>query len=387
MYIFEIQDAFGDGICCANGNGFIYIYLGTILKRDRIILFVDGNFGFDRQQTFNASDAGLLGFTSFPSFSPSTSLAPSQSAQPSRPSVTVSVWIRLSLIATAIGWEIIRKVDGEVVFSVPPFSYERAAALTQVNETLQLEAEVEYVFVVVNIVGEGLCCNWGYGNAFVYLGTEPSDDMVLVFDDGQFGVERNHTFVASSSGVLNEGIPTAAPTSTNVAVTVFFSLDLKPEEFAWAVAEGDPFSIVTAFEFGTYTVPNANVTETLYLQQDVNYSVELADLGDNGICCKFGNGSFGISLGTVAGEQLLYYNDGNFGDFVGGFFVVSEDNVIAPSVQMDATSQPEVTSAPSKAPANSAGPTPQPTSASNRFNVGVAMSLSILFSLVASTLW
>jgi len=327
IYIFEIQDSFGDGICCANGNGFVYIYLGTTPKRDRVILFDDGNFGFGRQQSFNASDTGLLGFTSFPSNSPSTSLTPSQSAQPSRSSVLISVWIQLNVFAISISWEIIRKVDREVIFSVSPGSY--GVPLARVNQTLSVEAGVEYVFVVMDIAGLGLCCDWGYGNAFVYLGSEPSDDMVLVFDDGQFELERNHTFVASSSGILDEGIPTAAPTATNVAITVFFSLDRMPEEFAWAIAEADPFSIIAGFEYGTYTVPNANVTVTLNLQQGVNYSIELADLGDNGICCTSGNGFFGISFGTVAGKQLLYYNNGSFGDYVNDFFVVSEDSITA----------------------------------------------------------
>jgi len=371
-YIFEITDSYGDGICCQSGQGFVFIYLGTIISQDQVILFERGDFQESRQQSFLASEAGLIVVTPFPSVSlypssapttsvapsapPSVSPAPSQSARPTIESVVVSVWILLDSFPTETSWAIVRASDGLVVFSVPPGTYTTEG--TRVSETLNLEIGVEFIFMLEDTASDGICCDFGIGNAFVYLGSVPSNDRVLAFDDGQFGSGRNHTFIASALGIIDAGFPTMAPTSPTVPVTVYFTLDSKPEEFGWGLGileESMPPVIVASFDFGTYTVPGESVTETVMLQQGVEYTVQLLDNGADGICCAFGNGSFGISLGTVPGEQILYFNDGAFGDVAQDLFVVPEtassNDTNIPSTTINATTAPsfamaDATSAP-----------------------------------------
>lgn len=76
----------------------------------------------------------------------------------------------------------------------------------------------------------------------------------------------------------------------------------------------DNFSLFSAF-FGTYDTTTAVKTIPIYgpEQGDQSYVFLILDLGEDGICCGYGNGKYELYLGDAMGELLT-----SGGDFGGG---------------------------------------------------------------------
>merc|ERR1712176_967931 len=75
-YTFTIYDAFGDGVCCAEGNGSYNVTL------DNTVLRTGGSFGESEETTINITSS-LSIITNEPSFSPSNAPSSYPSNDPS----------------------------------------------------------------------------------------------------------------------------------------------------------------------------------------------------------------------------------------------------------------------------------------------------------------
>ena len=59
-----------------------------------------------------------------------------------------------------------------------------------------------YTLTVIDSAGDGLCCRYGNGQFFLYLGDTPNRSRALIYDDGNFGFSVMYTFTVSDSAFL-----------------------------------------------------------------------------------------------------------------------------------------------------------------------------------------
>ena len=233
-YSFTIYDEFGGGLCCDSNAT---VYLGNNASAGNILAYDDGDFEYERSHLFVASPSGIITvtsapsatFTSFPtspqtvSKQPSTtpsispSVEPSQSSFPTGMLVPVTIALTFDRFERETGWSILRGFDSKVLFSVEPRTY---SSQDNATEVVSLEVGREYIFEIEDTDGDGICCRFGRGMVYIYLGTNQTMDRAILFEDGMFGRVRRQRFVAGEAGLLvtKEGALTAAPSASPVSV-------------------------------------------------------------------------------------------------------------------------------------------------------------------------
>ena len=87
-----------------------------------------------------------------------------------------------------------------------------------------LEPGTTYTLTIFDSAGDGICCGFGLGAIFVFLGEDADPTQTLVYDDGQYGSSTTHTFVASPSEVFT--LP------SDVVVPVVSAVPTGPSEAA-----------------------------------------------------------------------------------------------------------------------------------------------------------
>ena len=251
--VLTMLDSGGNGMCCDNGNGFAVLYWGCAPNDDRVLVVDDGVFSDMRSWTFVAS--------ANQTFSLSSSLDPPSSSAPSVTPVDVTVEILLDAHAHDIGWEIVDAASLESVVNVPFGTYGPDLNHQLVHQTIQLQPQKVYFFLVRDMVGDGLLDN-GYGA--VYFGPV-SDGLRLAYQPGNFGSQGNQTFVAAqeeASMVTSSPTspptvsPTAVPTMNTAAPTTIPTVD------PTTAPTFDPTARPTTHSptFGPTTVPTAHPT-------------------------------------------------------------------------------------------------------------------------------
>ena len=90
-YVFSVLDSDADGICCTTGDGYLALFWGDTVNRDRVLFWDSGEFGAGRSQQFRVSLRSTFALTPAPIDSPSGSPAPTSTAAPSHLLVDVVV--------------------------------------------------------------------------------------------------------------------------------------------------------------------------------------------------------------------------------------------------------------------------------------------------------
>jgi hypothetical protein len=239
--------------------------------------------------------------------------------------VDVTLTINFDDFPQETGWNITSVSTGEVVASAAPASYSPLAST--VTEVVTLVAGEEYVFLIEDSFGDGLCCP----NAGSYVVTQGTTELVSGGDD--FGSEQSTNFFALL--VSSEPGPTTSPPQTSpmpspisrtptpvsqtpsqavveteVEVTVFIIFDEFVAEIGWAISRVDTGEIVAAAPVGSYPPLTVDVTVPVTVMEGVAYEFCIKDLFGDGLSNP-GNmfGSYAILQGT--GE--LIGGAGNFG--------------------------------------------------------------------------
>ena len=140
-------------------------------------------------------------------------------AAPSGPPTAVLIMFVFDSYPEEVSWSL-KDVTDTIVASVESPSYEGQGFAAQV---LSLNVGSTYILTVIDSFGDGICCTFGNGYFFVFLGDTPDRAAALVFDNGQYGASATHTFTVSEASLLPaQDIPDSPifPDATVAPVTV-----------------------------------------------------------------------------------------------------------------------------------------------------------------------
>jgi len=174
-----------------------------------------------------------------------------------------------------------------------------------------------YTFSIFDSYGDGICCGFGNGS---YTLVNTANGTVLA-SGGQFGTS-DHTPFCVTSASCNDGIqngdetgvdcggsncPPCGCTQNGLALNIDF--DLLPAQVTWdfvddngnIVAQGGPYD-------NSYS--NDEVLEEICLP-DGCYDFNMYDSGGNGLCCRFGAGSYTLTE-NATGSVLASGSNYNF---------------------------------------------------------------------------
>lgn len=93
-YVFSVFDSVGDGICCDKGQGFVAIYFGTEILRDKVLLWQPGDFGAGNSQPLTVSLKSTFVISPSPTATPTLSPAPTITVAPTLSLVDIIVQIQ-----------------------------------------------------------------------------------------------------------------------------------------------------------------------------------------------------------------------------------------------------------------------------------------------------
>ena len=144
-------------------------------------------------------------------------------------------------------------------------------------------------FTIYDSFGDGICCSYGVGN---YVLTEI--DGTVLAAGGAFGSQEITNFCIS-----NDPPP---PTCTDLELTI--NLDFLPIQTTWNITDSNGNTI---FSGGPYSDQSGVVIESLCLN-DGCYTFTIFDSGNNGLCCRAGNGNYSL-VNTLNGELLASGSD------------------------------------------------------------------------------
>lgn len=116
-YIFAVYDSVGDGICCDKGQGFVAIYFGTEIVRDKVLLWQPGDFGTGNSQPFTVSLKSTFVISPSPTATPTLSPAPTITVAPTISSVDVIVLIQFDRYVPRLYLNVLLAASNDSQFS------------------------------------------------------------------------------------------------------------------------------------------------------------------------------------------------------------------------------------------------------------------------------
>ena len=282
---------------------------------------------------------------------------------------TVLLLIEFDQFPEETRWEIADDATGNLV-SQQSGVYSQVRSAT---EQIILKAGQSYTLTVLDTGNDGICCNFGAGQVYLFLGDTVDTTMTLVYGDGTFSSSVSYSFVVSADAVLPvdqvppvRGITTRAP-SVSVApsvsmapsgppveVLLMFDFDAWPEEVSWALLDANDM-LVASGPPEPYTLQEEVVTVQLLLNSGEFYTLLVFDEFGDGICCTgLEDGAVYVFLGWAADtSRLLAFSNGIYDRVAELLFTVSPDSLLPP----DALPWVLATSTPSSTPSESSSPT------------------------------
>lgn len=245
-------------------------------------------------------------FSPAPTGSPT---APTASPAPTTSKTLVTVQIQFDAFPQESGWKI-EDEDGEKVAGENPGFYLIENA--PFEQELFLTIGQQYAFTVIDIAGDGMCCEDGEGFYKVWLG-KPEDGRLVVTGTGDFeGVKRQKFWVEETHPANLR--PTRLPkdTSGDFPVELTIVTDERPEEITWTLERLDlpQKELVINVPPNTYDQKESAILEVALVEAGGVYRLTLDDYALDGTCCEHGEGSYSLDLG--GGEGVTQLIPGNF---------------------------------------------------------------------------
>jgi len=293
-YTFHFLDSFSDGVCCKYGDGYYRLYDGVI--EDGALLASGNASGKSRESTtFSISTGG----TRAPTLAP----APTVSPAPTAPLVTVDIYILPDNYPADIGWRILDE-NGRTVASVSAGSYTTADVI---EESVSLQSDSVYTFVITDEFENGICCD--HGNGFFRLDT----DNGLVGYGGKFRTTAEVIFTT----------PGAFP------VDMSLQIDKSPGEVAWRLErlDGKETALVAQVPISTYETALELVQRSFAVTEGGFYRLALEDQGSDGICCQNGQGSISLVVGDE-NRVVVASEPGDYATLMAFHFLGSSSGVL-----------------------------------------------------------
>lgn len=150
----------------------------------------------------------------------------------------------------------------------------------QVSEVVSLESGRSYLFTMLDVFGDGMCCGNGIGKYSVYV-----EDSLVAFGS-EYKLDETQRFVIGNDYPINLVIGT----------------DLYAGEVAWYLErldldEGVANVAISPFQYDGQS--STTITETVIGEEGGVYRFVILDAGDDGTCCEFGNGFYRVFVGDA----------------------------------------------------------------------------------------
>ena len=188
LYTFLVYDLGLDGSIGDPTENYAALYLGDEVNDDNLLAFIPAGYGNFANQNF-----AQVNFT----VSDDSTITLSPTSSPTEFETTfISIVINFDLLPPQTGLSIGETRSRVPIADFPIQSYGFEFQGGTKTERVELPVDREYIMVLLDEVGDGMCCNFGQGNVTVYLGEDTTSDdaVILAFDDGQFGSVRGTTF-------------------------------------------------------------------------------------------------------------------------------------------------------------------------------------------------
>lgn len=170
-------------------------------------------------------------------------------------------------------------------------------------------ADGAYTFEMTDEYADGICCQYGRGEATVTVNGE-----VAVESDGSFQSLFSDTFdvVGLSSG-------------PSVAYRLDVTYDDYPYETSWSLKSRATGKVVASSGFDEVFTPSFSLSQDVELVTGDEYDLEILDSVGDGMCCQFGNGSIAL-YAIVDGfdEFMITASNGSFGTSQNNIFTIPE---------------------------------------------------------------
>jgi trypsin len=171
-YTFEMTDTYGDGICCQYGSGEFNI----TVNGEPVAVGGNGEFGYVVQETFDVVGSGTVDYrldVTYDDFPGETSW--------SLQSLTTGVVVAASGFGEVTGLGFL------------------------LSQSVGLVPNNEYQLVILDSVGDGMCCGYGDGSIALYAVVDDSD-VLITSSNGTFGTSQTNVFTVPDFAIRS-GFP------------------------------------------------------------------------------------------------------------------------------------------------------------------------------------
>jgi len=195
---------------------------------------------------------------------------------------TLDVTVTLDQYPSDTRWEIIPQGQTEVLFTSR--QYDNTFMFLPDTQSVCLE-EGTYDFVIYDVYGDGICCDWGEGSYQLAF------DGGVVSNGGSFGNSERKTFSTPNT-------PTDPPSPSPVDcydVSVNLVFDTYAEDTTWDISQNGAVVVQST----PYTNGLTEIEEELCLPQG-DYVFTIYDVYQDGMCCKWGEGSYSVTTTNLA---------------------------------------------------------------------------------------
>jgi len=245
---FKIEDGFGDGICCAQGEG------GYIIKKDGVAQVSGGEFRISDMKEFG-------------------------SCGPADPSeITIRVEVLTDDYPGETSWTLRNACPGggEIAFGG---EYTNAG---QLYSSEYVTSRGRFELTIEDTWGDGICCSAGSGSYNVFM------DNAVVASGEAFGSREIKSFGECDS----DPEPPSA-----VTIKVDILTDNHPEDTTWTLTDTCPGGGQVGTGNGYSSLGQLYSTD--YVTRNSRYQFDIFDTYGDGICCSTGKGSFNVYMDST----------------------------------------------------------------------------------------
>ena len=237
--------------------------------------------------------------------------------RPSRGGIKTFVTVEIRLgnwVPYSTGW-LLESADGKTIYAYRSTQTYGNEYLDQVvTETIAVDNDQNFRFVVMHNDALGFCCSW-YGEGYyrVYQGRGTSGN-VLVEGTGEFD-----TYTKEEMFSIGGNPPPVAPAPTpkpppvpppgTPFISVVLDLDFGPEHLAWGIKAADGTYVDYRSTNTFKDFPEGTITEIVYLPSDdvlPEYDFTMYNVNGGWV------GTYQVFMGSVNTGRLLFEGDSEF---------------------------------------------------------------------------
>ena len=290
-YILNVYDSYGDGLCCQYGRGGFKVFVTGLLAVE-VDDFESGNMA---SRTFTIPyDPNIT----IPSPSPSPSPPPSPSPSPvvspvpppvpppTSPQTVLAVIIRTDRNPFETTWNL--RCGFDTIVSGGPYNEPE----TTYSIPIFITRPCTYVFTILDLFGDGLCCGHGQGS---YQIVSPNGYGYPLVTGVEFNTSARHEIVYP----FRTQFPPAAPPPPGPPpappplppLTVSIMTDNYPAEITWHIRDAAGVTVAHSEPY----IENSRLYDEIVSLSKGEYTFVITDRASDGICCGFGSGFYALS--------------------------------------------------------------------------------------------